>query len=301
MSDRKDMILYELKQNRPLLHIGGIMLAKHLTDSTRLANGVEMPWLGLGVWKVEEGQQVEDAVRAAIETGYRSIDTAAIYRNEQGVGRAIADCGVPRDQLFITTKLWNENQGYETTLRAFEESREKLGLEYFDLYLIHWPLPKRGKYKETWRAMEKLYKEGLIRAIGVSNFQVDHLKDLMSDAEVAPMVNQVEYHPLLSQEELLTFCKANQIQLEAWSPLMQGNLDLPVLQEIAEAHGKTPAQVVLRWDIQNGVVTIPKSVTPHRIKENADIFDFELTAGDMERINALNQNKRFGGNPDDVN
>ncbi len=277
------------------------MLPKHLADCTRLANGVEMPWLGLGVWKVEEGQQVEDAVRTAIETGYRSIDTAAIYRNEQGVGRAIANCGVPRDQLFITTKLWNENQGYETTLKAFEESRNKLGLEYFDLYLIHWPLPKRGKYKETWKAMEKLYKEGLIRAIGVSNFQVDHLKDLMSDAEIAPMVNQVEYHPLLSQQELLAFCKANQIQMEAWSPLMQGNLDLPVLHEIADAHGKTAAQVVLRWDIQNGVVTIPKSVTPHRVKENADIFDFELSSEEMERINALNQNKRFGGNPDEIN
>ncbi|WP_010278367.1 aldo/keto reductase [Paenibacillus senegalensis] len=276
-------------------------MPKHLADCTRLANGVEMPWLGLGVWKVEEGQQVEDAVRTAIETGYRSIDTAAIYRNEQGVGRAIANCGVPRDQLFITTKLWNENQGYETTLKAFEESRNKLGLEYFDLYLIHWPLPKRGKYKETWKAMEKLYKEGLIRAIGVSNFQVDHLKDLMSDAEIAPMVNQVEYHPLLSQQELLAFCKANQIQMEAWSPLMQGNLDLPVLHEIADAHGKTAAQVVLRWDIQNGVVTIPKSVTPHRVKENADIFDFELSSEEMERINALNQNKRFGGNPDEIN
>lgn len=295
------MVSYVMKQYRLITGMGGIVLAKHLADCTRLANGVEMPWLGLGVWKVEEGQQVEDAVKTAIETGYRSIDTAAIYGNEQGVGRAIAGCGVPRDQLFITTKLWNENQGYDTTLKAFEESRDKLGLDYFDLYLIHWPLPKKGKYKETWKAMEKLYKEGLIRAIGVSNFQVDHLKDLMSDAEIAPMVNQVEYHPLLSQQELLAFCKSNQVQLEAWSPLMQGNLDLPVLQEIAKAHGKTAAQVVLRWDLQNGVVTIPKSIRAARIKENADIFDFELSPEEISKINSLNQDKRFGGNPDEVN
>lgn len=255
-----------------------------------------MPWLGLGVWRVSEGNEVESAVKAAIRAGYRSIDTAAIYKNEEGVGKAIKESGVSREELFVTTKVWNADQGYDSTLVAFEESRKKLGLEYIDLYLVHWPV--KGKFKDTWKALEKLYHDGAVRAIGVSNFQIHHLQDVMADCTIKPMVNQVEYHPLLIQRELLAFCKENQIQMEAWSPLMQGNLDQPLLHELSQKYGKSPAQIVLRWDLQNGVVTIPKSITESRIIENADIFDFELSAEDMEKISGLNQNKRFGPDPD---
>lgn len=271
-------------------------MATHLQDTTTLHNGVKMPWLGLGVWRVNEGDEVENSVKAALKAGYRSVDTAAVYKNEEGVGKALKEAGVPREELFITTKVWNADQGYESTLAAFEESRQKLGLEYLDLYLIHWPV--KGKYKETWKALEKLYRDGSVRAIGVSNFQVHHLQDLMADAEIKPMVNQVEYHPLLTQQELLSFCKDNHIQLEAWSPLMQGNLDQPLLKELAQKYGKSPAQIVLRWDLQNGVVTIPKSITESRIIENSQVFDFELSSEDMEKLSSLNQNKRFGPDPD---
>jgi methylglyoxal/glyoxal reductase len=272
-------------------------MPKNLQDTTTLHNGVKMPWFGLGVFKVKEGSEVVDSVKAAIKNGYKSIDTAAVYQNEEGVGQAIKEAGVPREELFITTKVWNADQGYETTLNAFETSMEKLGLEYLDLYLIHWPVA--GKYKETWKALEKLYKDGRVRAIGVSNFHVHHLKDLMADAEIKPMVNQVEYHPHLAQTELLEFCKAEGIQMEAWSPLKQGELlSEPTIVEIAEKHGKSPAQVILRWDLQNGVVTIPKSIKEHRIVENADVFNFELTAEDMDRLNSLNKDERVGPDPD---
>ncbi|GAA4715878.1 aldo/keto reductase [Brevibacillus fulvus] len=274
-------------------------MGKHIADTTVLHNGVKMPWLGLGVWKVTAEGEVEHAVATAIKNGYRSIDTAAVYGNEEGVGRAIQQSGVAREDLFITTKIWNSEQGYDSTLRAFEESRKKLGLTYVDLYLIHWPV--KGKYKDTWKALEKLYKDGVVRAIGVSNFHVHHLQDLMADCEIVPMVDQVEFHPLLTQRELLQFTKENNIQMEAWSPLMQGNLDLPLLKELAEKYQKTPAQIVLRWDLQQGVVTIPKSVKEQRIIENSDIFDFELSAEDVEKINGLNQNKRFGADPDNFN
>jgi diketogulonate reductase-like aldo/keto reductase len=271
-------------------------MAKHIADYTVLNNGVKMPWFGLGVWKTKEGEEVEHAVSTALRLGYRSIDTAAIYGNEAGVGKAIQRSGIPREEIFLTTKVWNADQGYDATLRAFEESRQKLGVSYVDLYLIHWPV--KGKYKETWKALEKLYKDGVVRAIGVSNFQIHHLQDLMADSEVVPAVNQVEYHPLLTQKELLAFCRDNRIQLEAWSPLMQGNLDLPLLKELGQKYGKSAAQIVLRWDLQNGVVTIPKSVNENRLKENADIFDFELSQEDMEKISQLNENKRFGPDPD---
>lgn len=271
-------------------------MATHLQDTTTLHNGVKMPWLGLGVWRVNEGDEVENSVKAALKAGYRSVDTAAVYKNEEGVGKALKEAGVPREELFITTKVWNADQGYESTLAAFEESRQKLGLEYLDLYLIHWPV--KGKYKETWKALEKLYRDGSVRAIGVSNFQVHHLQDIMADAEIKPMVNQVEYHPLLTQQELLSFCKDNHIQLEAWSPLMQGNLDQPLLKELAQKYGKSPAQIVLRWDLQNGVVTIPKTITESRIIENSQVFDFELSSEDIEKLSSLNQNKRFGPDPD---
>ncbi|WP_162595978.1 aldo/keto reductase [Bacillus sp. CGMCC 1.16541] len=272
-------------------------MVKSLTDSTTLHNGVKMPWFGLGVFKVEEGQEVVNSVKAAIKAGYRSIDTAAIYGNEEGVGQAIKESGVAREDLFITTKVWNADQGYESTLQAFETSLQKLGLEYLDLYLVHWPV--KGKYKETWKALEKLYKDGRVRAIGVSNFQVHHLEDVLADAEIKPMVNQVEYHPRLTQTELQSFCKEQGIQLEAWSPLMQGELlDNLTLQEIGEKYNKSVAQVILRWDLQNEVVTIPKSIKEHRIIENASIFDFELTKEDMEKIDALNEDRRVGPDPD---
>jgi diketogulonate reductase-like aldo/keto reductase len=256
-----------------------------------------MPWFGLGVFKVKEGSEVVESVKAAIKNGYKSIDTAAVYQNEEGVGQAIKEAGVPREELFITTKVWNADQGYESTLKAFETSMEKLGLEYLDLYLIHWPVA--GKYNDTWKALEKLYKDGRVRAIGVSNFHIHHLKDLMANAEIKPMVNQVEYHPHLAQTELLEFCKAEGIQMEAWSPLKQGELlSEPTITEIAEKHGKSPAQVILRWDLQNGVVTIPKSIKEQRIIENADVFNFELSAEDMDRLNSLNKNERVGPDPD---
>jgi methylglyoxal/glyoxal reductase len=275
-------------------------MPKSLQDTTKLHNGVEMPWFGLGVFKVQEGTEVIDSVKAAIKNGYKSIDTAAIYGNEDGVGQAIKESGVPREELFITTKVWNSEQGYDSTLAAFDESLSKLGLDYVDLYLIHWPV--KGKYKDTWRALEKLYKDGRVRAIGVSNFHVHHLEDLLETAEIVPMVNQVEYHPHLAQLELREFCKQKGIQLEAWSPLKQGQLlDEPVITDIAEKHKKSPAQIILRWDLQNEVVTIPKSVKEHRIIENADIFDFELSSEDMEKINALNKNERVGADPDNFN
>ncbi|AHX21024.1 MULTISPECIES: aldo/keto reductase [Bacillus] len=274
---------------------------KNLQSKTVLNNGVEMPWFGLGVFKVEDGPELVEAVKSAIKAGYRSIDTAAIYGNEKAVGEGIRagikEAGISREDLFITSKVWNSDQGYETTLAAYEESLKKLELDYLDLYLVHWPV--EGKYKDTWRALETLYKEKRVRAIGVSNFQIHHLQDVMKDAEIKPMINQVEYHPRLTQKELQAFCKEQGIQMEAWSPLMQGQLlDNEKLQEIAEKHGKTTAQVILRWDLQNGVITIPKSTKEHRIIANADIFNFELTKEDMEKIDALNQNHRVGPDPD---
>ncbi|KOR94063.1 aldo/keto reductase [Geobacillus stearothermophilus] len=271
-----------------------------LQDCATLHNGVKMPWVGLGVYKVKEGEEVKSTVRTALEIGYRHIDTAAFYENEEGVGQAIRESGIPREQVFVTTKVWNTDQGYETTLKAFDASLKKLGFDYVDLYLVHWPV--KGKYKETYKALEKLYKDGYVRAIGVSNFQIHHLQDVLADCEIKPMVNQVEYHPRLTQKELLTFCRENGIQLEAWSPLMRGEiLTEPTIVEIGKKYGKTPAQVVLRWGLQHGVVTIPKSVTPARIKENADIFDFSLTDEEMKQIDALNLNKRVGPDPDNFN
>ncbi|WP_311293918.1 aldo/keto reductase [Peribacillus frigoritolerans] len=273
----------------------------NLQDTTTLHNGVEMPWFGLGVFKVEEGPELVNAVKVAIKHGYRSIDTAAIYENEEGVGQGIREglkeAGISREDLFVTSKVWNADLGYESTIAAYEKSLQKLGLEYLDLYLIHWPV--EGKYKEAWRALETLYKEGKVKAIGVSNFQIHHLKDLMEDAEVKPMVNQVECHPRLTQKEVQAFCKEQGIQLEAWSPLMQGELlDNEVLQAIATKHGKSVAQVILRWDLQNGIVTIPKSTKEHRIVENSTVFDFELNEEEMNQIDGLNQNHRVGPDPD---
>ncbi|MFC0273392.1 aldo/keto reductase [Metabacillus herbersteinensis] len=275
-------------------------MIKNIQDTTTLNNGVKMPWLGFGVFKVEDGQVVVDAVKSAIKNGYRSIDTAAFYDNEQGVGQGIKESGVPREELFITSKVWNADQGYESTLQAFETSLKKLGLDYLDLYLVHWPV--KDKYKETWRALEKVYKEGKVRSIGVSNFNIHHLEDLLKDSEVKPVINQVEYHPHLTQVELREFCEKQEIQLEAWSPLKKGILlSEPAIVEIANKHQKTPSQVILRWDLQNKVVTIPKSIKEHRIIENANLFDFSLLEEEMEKINSLNKNDRTGADPDNFN
>ncbi|MED3982061.1 aldo/keto reductase [Priestia megaterium] len=276
-------------------------MMKNLQDTVTLHNGVKMPGFGLGVFKVEEGPELVNAIKVAIKHGYRSIDTAAIYGNEEGVGQGIREglkeAGISRENVFVTSKIWNSDLGYEATIAAYETSLKKLGLDYLDLYLIHWPV--EGKYKEAWRALETLYKEGKVKAIGVSNFQVHHLKDLMEDAEIKPVINQVEYHPRLTQKELQAFCEKHHIQLEAWSPLMQGELlDNEVLTEIANKHNKSVAQVILRWDVQNGIITIPKSTKEHRIVENASIFDFELNKEEMERIDELNQNHRVGPDPD---
>jgi len=268
-----------------------------IKDCTVLNNNVEMPWLGLGVFKMKEGDETENAIHVALDYGYRSIDTAAIYRNEASVGRAIRNSGIPRDELFITTKVWNANQGYQSTLKAFDESRDKLQLDVIDLYLIHWPV--KGKYTETWKALEKLYMDGSVRAIGLSNFLVHHILDILDICEIPPMVDQVEFHPQLRQPELHRFCVEHQIQLEAWAPLGQSrSLQNPAVVEIAEKHAKSPAQILIRWDLQLEVVTIPKSIKPERILENSQVFDFSLDSSDMERIGRLDENLRFSDDPD---
>jgi len=265
-----------------------------------LNNGVEMPYFGLGVFQSSDGQEVINAVKYAAEAGYRHIDTAMIYNNESGVGEAIGQTGIERKQFFVTSKVWNSDQGYETTLKAFDRSLSRLGFDYLDLYLIHWPV--KGKYKETWRALEKLYKDGRVKAIGLSNFLIHHLEDLLQNADIIPMVNQVEFHPYLVQQKLVDFCHQNNIQFESWSPIMQGKaVDVKTLIEIGEKYGKNPVHVVLRWNLQKGVVTIPKSVRKERIVSNADIFDFELTKADIELIDSLDRNQRIGPDPDNFN
>lgn len=262
-----------------------------------LHNGVKMPQLGFGVWRVSPEDGV-DAVRTAIEVGYRHIDTAAVYKNEEQVGEAIRQSGIAREELFITTKVWNADQGFDTTLKAYEDSLKKLGLDYVDLYLVHWPV--KDKYLETYKALEKLYDEKLVPAIGVSNFHIHHLEDIAAHRNIKPMVDQVELHPMLQQNELRDYCVKNGIAIEAWSPLMQGGeaLTNPIISELAEKHGKTPAQVVLRWHLQRDVIAIPKSITPSRIQENFDVFNFELSSDDMNSIASLNASKRVGPDPD---
>jgi diketogulonate reductase-like aldo/keto reductase len=271
-----------------------------IKDCTLLNNGVEMPWLGFGVFKMSEGQEVEQAIKCALETGYRSIDTAAAYRNENGVGKAIRESGIPRDQIFLTTKLWNRDQRAKRTMPAFEESLERLGTEYVDLYLVHWPV--KGLYQETWQVMQEIYQSGRAKAIGVSNFQIHHLEDILRDDQVVPTVNQIEFHPFLVQPELVEFCHSHKIRVEAWSPLMQGQIvTVPTVQEIAAKYHKTPAQIALRWDLQHKVVTIPKSSNPGRIAENAQLFDFELSPADMAALDALDEGKRVGPDPNNFN
>ncbi|MFI5684235.1 aldo/keto reductase [Streptomyces sp. NPDC051636] len=263
-----------------------------------LNNGVEMPQLGFGVWQVPD-DEAERAVATALEAGYRSIDTAAIYGNEEGTGKAIAASGLPREDVFVTTKLWNSDQGYDSTLRAFDVSLAKLGLEYIDLYLIHWPLPARGTYVDTYKAFEKLLADGRVRAIGVSNFLPEHLDRLIAETSVVPAVNQIELHPHLQQHAVREYHAEQGIATEAWSPLGSGKglLEVPAIVAIARKHDRTPAQIVLRWHLQLGNVVIPKSVTPSRIKENIEVFDFTLDTEDLAAISALNEDRRLGPDP----
>ncbi|MGA5647904.1 aldo/keto reductase [Streptomyces seoulensis] len=266
-----------------------------------LNNGVRMPQLGFGVFQVPDDETAE-AVGHALRAGYRSIDTAAIYGNERGVGRAIAESGIARDELFVTTKLWNDDQGYDSTLTAFDASLDRLGLDHVDLYLIHWPTPARDRYLDTWRALERILAEGRARAIGVSNFQVPHLRRLLEHSGIVPAVNQVELHPALQQAELRAFHAEHGIATEAWSPLAQGAvLGDEAIVSAARAHGVTPAQVVIRWHLQTGNIVIPKSVTPERIRQNLDVFGFRLSDAELDAIAALDRGLRTGPDPDTLN
>lgn len=276
-----------------------------MNHSITLNNGIKMPSLGIGVYKAENHSELVNAMKVAIKNGYRCFDGAAIYGNEEAMGEGIREgikeAGISREDIFITSKVWNADLGYESAIAAYEASLARLGVDYLDLYLIHWPV--KGKYKEAWRALEYLYKEGRVKSIGVSNFQVHHLEDLLTDATVKPVINQIEFHPYLTQQKVREFCKENQIQVEAWSPLMAGNglLEDETLKEIATKYNKTVAQVVLRWDVQSHVVTIPKSTNENRIIENINIFDFNLSDEDMEKINGLNKDLRIGPDPDNFN
>ena len=272
-------------------------LGEGLLQSTTLNTGAGMPWLGLGVHKMGDDATTTTAVRTAIELGYRSIDTASLYGNERGVGEGVRSSGVDRKDLFVTTKLWNTDMRADRQREAFAESLERLGLEYVDLYLLHWPIA--GKEVASWQVLTELLESGRVKAIGVSNFMVPHLDRLRAESGIVPAVNQIEYHPYLQSRELLAVCRERGIQVEAWSPLMAGGrlLHEPVLTEIAARHGKTVAQVVLRWDLQSGVVTIPKSKRPERMRENAAVFDFELSPAEMRAIAALDRAERVGADP----
>jgi diketogulonate reductase-like aldo/keto reductase len=270
-----------------------------LTSTAKLHDSVEIPRLGLGVFKTEPGAEVESAVAAALEVGYRHIDTAAIYKNEEGVGKAVAASGIDRDEIFITTKVWNSDQGYGSTLAAMDASLERLGTDYVDLYLVHWPKPEHTH--ETWRAMEMIQADRKARAIGVSNFLPHHLDQLFERANVMPSINQVEFHPHLQSPELVAYCDVRGIVLEAWSPLKHGQIvDDVELGVIADAHEVSVPQVVLRWMLQRGIVTIPKSVTPSRIRQNADLYGFALTDEEVAAIDAMDRGERVGPNPDEI-
>lgn len=271
----------------------------NLKTTRKLNNGVDIPILGLGVFQSKDGNETVNAVRWAIEAGYRHIDTATVYGNEESVGRGIIESGIKREELFVTTKLWNTDMRQGTQMEAFEKSLERLKMDYVDLYLIHWPVA--DKYKESWKILEEIYASGRVHAIGVSNFHQHHLEYLLSDAKVVPAINQIECHPQLSQQPLIDYCEKLGIVCEAWSPLggTGGNLlEHNVLKKLAEKYHKSVAQIILRWDLQRGIVTIPKSVHRDRIISNADLFDFELNVEDMKIINAINKDLRVGANPD---
>lgn len=273
-------------------------MAELTVPSLALHDGVEIPQLGFGVFQVPP-DETQGVVARALEAGYRHIDTAGAYRNEKGVGAAVADSSLAREDVFVTTKLWNSQQGYDSTLAAFEASLGRLGFDYVDLYLIHWPVPTENRFVDTWRAFERIHEEGRARTIGVSNFRVEDLERLEREAEVRPTVNQVELHPRFQQAELREWHAEHDIATEAWSPLAQGELlDDETIVGIAEQHGKTPAQAALRWHLQIGNVVIPKSVTPHRIRENLDVLDFELSREEMATIANLDSGERIGPNPE---
>ncbi len=266
--------------------------------TVRLNSGTLMPQLGFGVYQVPDDEAAA-TVSAALAAGYRSIDTASLYGNEGGTGKALRESGIPREELFVTTKLWNTDQGHDVALRAFDDSLERLGLDHVDLYLIHWPVPAKDLYVQTWRALAEIHDSGRAKAIGVSNFEPEHLTRLFEETGVVPAVNQIELHPRLQQPELRCFDAEHGIVTEAWSPLGRGNgvLDDPVVRKVAAKHGKTPAQVVLRWHLQLGNVVIPKSVTPSRIRENIDVFDFSLDEEDLAQIQRLETGTRVGPDP----
>lgn len=276
-------------------------MMSNIQDCTVLNNGVRMPWLGLGVWQVTNPKELDFAVKTALKYGYAAIDTADIYGNEKEVGRAIRESGVPREDVFVTTKLWNARQreGFQAVLKAFETSRKRLDMDYVDLYMIHWPI--KGKYVESWKALLKLYEQRVVRAIGVCNFNIHHLQDIIRETGVVTAVNQVELHPWLNQQPLVDYCASQGIQVQAYSPLMNGHLgEVPEIVPIAKKYGRTPAQIVLRWNLQRKIAVIPKSVHEERILENSKIFDFSLSEEDMAAILALNRNQRFLPDPDNV-
>ncbi|MDP2526653.1 aldo/keto reductase [Maribacter dokdonensis] len=271
-----------------------------LTGSFTLHNGVQMPYLGLGTYQSDNDQEVVNAVKNALEIGYRHIDTAAIYKNEEGVGKGIRESGIDRKEIFLVSKVWNEDQGYDETLKAFDASLKRLGVDYLDLYLIHWPVS--GKYKETWRALEYLYAQKKIKAIGVSNFLKHHLEDILQDCKVVPMVNQMEFHPHLVQQDLIDFCADKGIQYESWSPFMQGKVfELDICADLAKKYNKSVAQIILRYNLQKGIVAIPKSVHAKRIAANAEIFDFALSSEDISFLDGLETGERIGPDPDNFN
>lgn len=267
-----------------------------INSYTILNNGVKMPWVGFGTFKIKDKNTAISSVKEALRLGYRHIDTAAIYGNEEAVGEAIKESNVKREDIFLTSKLWNSEHDYDRALKAFDESLRKLGTDYLDLYLIHWP----GKSnKDAWKALEKLYHDGRIKAIGVSNFKIHHLEELINECDIVPAVNQVEYHPEYPQTELHEFCKKHKIQLEAWGPLMQGKIfEIPLMKELSAKYEKTISQIALKWDLQMEVVTIPKSSTKARIKENMNLYDFQISEEDMKKIEKLNIDKRIGPDPD---
>ncbi|MDR3147515.1 MAG: aldo/keto reductase [Treponema sp.] len=270
------------------------MVYTSLTDAFTLSNGVKIPCIGFGTWQTPDGDLAVSSVQAALQAGYRHIDTAAIYGNEESVGRAIRESGIPRRDIFLTTKLWNDEHGYETTLRAFETSAKKLGTDYFDLYLIHWPNPAkfRRNWQEanagTWRAFEELYKAGKLKSIGVSNFHERHIEPLLKTATIVPQVNQIRLCPGCTQDAVVNYCRAKNILLEAYSPLGVGKIfEAPQMQVFADKYHRSVAQICIRWSLQRGYLPLPKSVTPERIVENAKVFDFELSPEDVEKIAGL--------------
>jgi len=274
-------------------------MSLNLGSRVTLNDGNQMPVLGLGMWQAGSGKATRSAVAVALQIGYRLFDTAKLYGNERDVGVAVRESGIPRKEVFVTTKLWNNDHGYESALRAFEKSRHELGLDYIDLYLIHWPVP--GLRHESWKALLKIHDEGLARSIGVSNYTIRHLEELLPATPIAPAVNQVEFHPFLYQKDLLEFCVKHRVQLEAYSPLTRGHrLNHPIITRVAAKYARTPAQVLIRWSLQHGLVVIPKSIRPDRIRENAAVFDFELKREDMERLDSLDESSHVAWNPEDL-